>query len=57
MKNLIKDINLPSTLSEIGVRRESIDEMATETVKQGAMKKNPKVMQIEDILELYQKCI
>jgi len=57
VKNLIKDINLPSTLSEIGVRRESIDEMAKETLKQGAMKKNPKVMQIEDILELYQKCI
>ena len=55
VRNLIKKIGLPSTLSELGVTKAGLDEMAKKAMDDWCLKFNPKPVSESDMKMLYEK--
>ena len=56
MKNLIKDIQLPTKMREIGVKENDIPEMARISMPMlQSMPWNPRSVTLEDLIEVYRK--
>lgn len=53
VRELAKDLGLPTRLSEIGGRQEDFEEMARYAVEDPTLAANPRKASIEDIIELY----
>ncbi|MGL5356035.1 MAG: iron-containing alcohol dehydrogenase [Cetobacterium sp.] len=55
LKKLNLDLGIPKTLSELGVKFESIEEMAKDAMKSGNVLANPRETNLQDMIELYKK--
>jgi alcohol dehydrogenase class IV len=54
--NLIKDLGLPSTLSELGVKEEQLPQLAEETIKSHEfLLNNPRKVTIKDLIDILRK--
>lgn len=53
IEELSKDVGIPTTLSELGVKEEDIPKIATDAFSDVCMPGNPKETTIEEIIELY----
>lgn len=52
---LNKQLNIPSSLREVGVTEDKIEAMAIDAMKSGNIPANPRETRLEDIIELYKK--
>ncbi|WP_422768226.1 iron-containing alcohol dehydrogenase [Photobacterium leiognathi subsp. mandapamensis] len=57
IQKLNDDLNIPKTLSEVGVKAEFIEEMAIDAMKSGNVLCNPRETTLEDMIELYKQAI
>lgn len=57
VRKLIKDLNIPSTLSEVGVTEDLIEKMAEDAMKSGNIPANPRQTNFKDIIALYKKAM
>ncbi|NLS12211.1 iron-containing alcohol dehydrogenase [Vibrio sp. SM6] len=57
IQKLNDDLNIPRTLSEVGVKAELIEEMAKDAMKSGNVLCNPRETTLEDMIELYKQAI
>jgi len=56
VKDLIKDINIPLNLREVGVKEKDIPPMAEYAVNvKRLLRNNPKILTLEDIEKIYKK--
>jgi len=55
VRHLVKSVGLPTTLSEYGVDRKLIPNLAKWALKDGDLPGNPRVLTLEQIEELYRK--
>lgn len=54
MKRLIKDVNIPSRLSEVNVTRESIKRMAEDCIDNPLVTINPRTANFNDLVSIYE---
>ncbi|GEM79318.1 iron-containing alcohol dehydrogenase [Vibrio superstes] len=57
IQKLNDDLNIPRTLSEVGVKADLIEEMAKDAMKSGNVLCNPRETSLEDMIELYEQAI
>lgn len=57
IKKLNKDLGIPSSLSEVGVTEDKIQEMAEDAMKSGNIPANPRQTTLRDMIELYKKAL
>ncbi|GHA58355.1 iron-containing alcohol dehydrogenase [Photobacterium aphoticum] len=57
IQQLNDDLNIPRTLSEVGVKTDLIEEMARDAMKSGNVLCNPRETTLEDMIELYKQAI
>lgn len=57
LKKLNSDLKIPKSLSELGVKEESIEEMAIDAMKSGNVLSNPRETTLDDMKELYRKAM
>lgn len=57
IQKLNDDLNIPRTLSEVGVKTDLIEEMARDAMKSGNVLCNPRETTLEDMVELYKAAI
>lgn len=57
LKQLNDDLKIPKSLSELGVKEESIEEMAKDAMKSGNVLSNPRETTLEDMKMLYKKAM
>lgn len=57
VKQLSKDVNIPSTLTEVGVKEEDIPFLAESAYNDACRPGNPKDTCVEDIVELYKSML
>lgn len=57
LKQLNDDLKIPKSLSELGVKEESIEEMAKDAMKSGNVLSNPRETTLEDMKILYKKAM
>ena len=56
VRDLIKDINIPLNLREVGVKERDIRPMAEYAVNvKRLLRNNPKILTLEDIKKIYKK--
>lgn len=55
LRNLNQQLNIPATLSEVGVTADKIPAMAEDAMKSGNIPANPRQTTIKDIIALYEK--
>ncbi|TDW26075.1 lactaldehyde reductase [Breznakia blatticola] len=55
VKQLSKDVNIPATLKEIGVKEEDLGELATSAMADACTPGNPRACNYEEVLEVYKK--
>ena len=56
VRDLIKDINIPLSLREVGVKERDIRPMAEYAVNvKRLLRNNPKILTLEDIKKIYKK--
>lgn len=55
IKDLYDETGLPKTLKEVGVTKESIEELAKDAYKSGSTSLNPRKATIEDIISIYKQ--
>ena len=56
VRDLIKDINIPLNLREVGVKEKDIRPMAEYAVNvKRLLRNNPKILTLEDIKKIYKK--
>ncbi len=53
IKTLNRDIGIPKTMREVGVKEEALEEMAKESMTSGNIAVNPRATKLEDIINLY----
>lgn len=53
IKTLNRDIGIPKTMREVGVKEEAIEGMAKESMTSGNIAVNPRATKLEDIINLY----
>lgn len=57
VKELVADLNIPSTLSEVDVTEDKIPEMAEDAMKSPNVAVNPRQTNLQDIITLYKKAL
>lgn len=57
LKKLNSDLGIPCGLKELGVKEESIEEMAIDAMKSGNVLANPRTTTLEDMIKLYKKAM
>ncbi len=57
IKKLNADLNIPATLTQVGVDDKKIVEMAEDAMKSGNILVNPRQSTLEDIIELYHQAL
>ncbi|MGL5099338.1 MAG: iron-containing alcohol dehydrogenase [Fusobacteriaceae bacterium] len=57
LKKLNKDLGIPKSLSELGVKEEMIEAMAVDAMKSGNVLANPRETTLNDMIELYKKAL
>ena len=57
VKELQKYFGIPTKMSKLGVKEELIPQMAQDTMLSGNVKVNPRQVNLEDVIELYKKCL
>lgn len=57
IRNLNKELGIPSSLSEVGVKEEMIERMAADAMKSGNILVNPRSTEQKDIEILYRKAL
>ena len=57
VKKLTVQLNIPQSLSEVGVTEEHIQEMAEDALKSGNVLVNPRQTTLKDLVELYKKAL
>lgn len=57
LKNLNAELGIPKSLSELGVKEESIEAMAKDAMKSGNVLANPRETTLNDMIELYKKAL
>lgn len=57
LKKLNQDLNIPKSLSEVGVGEEMIEDMAKDAMKSGNIVANPRQTNLNDLIELYKKAL
>jgi len=57
IRDLLEQLSIPKTLSEVGVKQELIHEMAVDAMKSGNILINPRQTTLADIEVLYQKAL
>ena len=57
VKKLTAQLNIPQSLSEVGVTEECIQEMAEDALKSGNVLVNPRQTTLRDLVELYKKAL
>ncbi|MBU3875218.1 iron-containing alcohol dehydrogenase [Faecalicatena sp. AGMB00832] len=57
LKKLNRDLGIPETLSEVGVKEEMIPAMAEDAMKSGNIPANPRQTSLKDIIALYHKAL
>ncbi len=57
LKKLNTDLNIPASLSEVGVTADKIEEMATDAMKSANVLANPRQTSKEEMIELYKKAL
>ncbi|MGL5055646.1 MAG: iron-containing alcohol dehydrogenase [Fusobacteriaceae bacterium] len=57
LKKLNDDLKIPKSLSELGVKEESIEEMAKDAMKSGNVLSNPRETTLEDMKILYKRAM
>ncbi len=57
LKKLNADLNIPASLSEVGVTADKIEEMATDAMKSANVLANPRQTSKEEMIELYKKAL
>jgi len=55
--DLLKDLDLPTRLSEVGVTVDKIPEMARDAVNSGIHNTNPRATDLNDLIQLYEMCM
>jgi len=55
--DLLKDLDLPTRLSEVGVTVDKIPEMANDAVSSGIHNTNPQATDLNDLIRLYERCM
>ncbi|MDD2388733.1 MAG: iron-containing alcohol dehydrogenase [Desulfobacterales bacterium] len=53
VQNLADDVGIPKTLTEVGVKKDKIEEMAKDAMLSGNVKINPRMSTLKDIINLY----
>ena len=54
VRQLAEDVGAPRWMSEVGVAQEAIPRMAEEAIKRPHLSRNPRPVQLEDLIEIYQ---
>ncbi|SKA84407.1 alcohol dehydrogenase [Caloramator quimbayensis] len=57
IKKLNADLGIPKSLSEVGVKEETIPDMAKDALKSANILANPRKSNLNDIIELYRKAL
>ncbi|MGL5191571.1 MAG: iron-containing alcohol dehydrogenase [Cetobacterium sp.] len=57
LKKLNAELGIPKSLSELGVKEESIEAMAKDAMKSGNVLANPRETNLNDMIELYKKAL
>lgn len=57
LKKLNNDLGIPSSLKELGVKEESIEEMSIDAMKSGNVLANPRATTLEDMIQLYKNAM
>lgn len=57
LKKLNRDLEIPNSLKELGVKEESIEEMAIDAMKSGNVLANPRTTTLEDMIQLYKNAM
>ncbi|WP_047382144.1 iron-containing alcohol dehydrogenase [Cetobacterium sp. ZWU0022] len=57
LKKLNAELGIPESLSELGVKEESIEAMAKDAMKSGNVLANPRETNLNDMIELYKKAL
>lgn len=57
LKKLNSDLGIPNSLKELGVKEESIEEMAIDAMKSGNVLANPRTTTLDDMIQLYKKAM
>lgn len=57
LKKMNRDLGIPETLSEVGVKEEMIPAMAEDAMKSGNIPANPRQTSLKDIIALYHKAL
>lgn len=57
VKKLNADLGIPKSLSEVGVKEETIPAMAEDAMKSGNILANPRQTTVKDLIELYKKAL
>lgn len=57
IRKMNEDLNIPASLSEVGVTEESIPAMAADAMKSGNVLVNPRQTTLQDMIDLYKKAL
>ncbi|MGL4655679.1 MAG: iron-containing alcohol dehydrogenase [Sarcina sp.] len=57
LKKLNRDLEIPNSLKELGVKEETIEEMAIDAMKSGNVLANPRATTLEDMIQLYKNAM
>ncbi|MCK4259426.1 MAG: iron-containing alcohol dehydrogenase [Halanaerobiales bacterium] len=57
IRDMIKEMPIPHNLSEAGYRKGKEQEIVEKTLQSRSLKKNPRVVEEKDVLEILEKCI
>ena len=57
LRKLNVDLNIPASLSEVGVTADKIEEMAADAMKSANVLANPRQTNLKDMIELYKKAL
>ncbi|MGL5347685.1 MAG: iron-containing alcohol dehydrogenase, partial [Peptostreptococcaceae bacterium] len=57
LKKLNADLNIPASLSEVGVTEDMIETMASDAMKSANVLANPRQTTLKDMIELYKKAL
>ena len=57
IRKLNKDLGIPSSLSEVGVKEDKIEAMAEDAMKSANVMANPRATSVKDIIALYHKAM
>lgn len=57
LKKLNDDLGIPKSLSELGVKEDSIEDMAKDAMKSGNILANPRETNLQNMIDLYKKAM